>query len=127
MLDALGLVNDRNNEQICSDVFPTVTSPMRPYSNLPFFSSADQESHMGFYQADNSEHDSVNEFLKSVLIMEDEHSEGSKVQQTSTTLEVIHDRLGSEINNEVGILQVNYAHYVSQISIKESWINRLEC
>ena len=109
LLDVLGPFYDPKGEQIDSNGFPNITSPMRPYSNHPFFSNTDQESHLGFYQADYTEHDSMNEFLSSILSFPDEYSGGSNIQQISTPEVVIHSQSGSEVDTEV---QVDHIHII---------------
>lgn len=103
LLEALGAIYD-TEEQLVSNEFPSFSSPMRPYSDHPFVTSTDQESHMGFYQNDLIEHDSLDEFLNSILGNQDEYSEGSKVPPMSTT-EVTHSRCSSEVDTEVGLAQ----------------------
>jgi len=107
LLDALRPFYDPKDEQIDSNSFPNITSPMRPYSNHPFFGNSDQESHLGFYQADYTEHDPMKEFLNSILSNPGEFSGGSNVQQISTP-EVIHSRSSSEVDTEVGLAQVDH-------------------
>ncbi|XP_020240988.1 NAC domain-containing protein 62-like [Asparagus officinalis] len=101
LLDALRPFYDPKAEQIDSNGFPNITSPTQPYSNHPFIGSSDQKSHMGFYQPEYNENDSINEFLKSILITQDEYSEGSKVLQMSTA-GALHSHSGSEVDTEGG-------------------------
>ena len=110
LLDALGPFSDPKGERIDYNGFPNITSPMRPYSNHPFFGNTDQESHWGYYQADYTEHDSMNEFLNSILSNPDEFSGGSKVLQMSTPEVVIHSRSSSEVDTEVGLAQVDHIY-----------------
>lgn len=103
LLEALGSFYD-TKKQIDSNGFPSVSSPMRPYSNHPFFGSTDQDSHMGIHQNNHMEQDYLDEFLNSILSNQDECSGQSKVQKISTP-EVTHSRSSSDIDTEGGLAQ----------------------
>ncbi|KAJ6830917.1 NAC domain-containing protein 62-like [Iris pallida] len=105
LLEVLERFCDPQNEPKDSAGFPNVTSPILPYSEYPFFGNTDQESHMGFGQADYAKQDSMNDFLNSILSNHGEYcSGGLAVQQTSTT-EAMHSRSSSELDTEEGLVQ----------------------
>lgn len=104
LLEALGPFWD-SKEQIDSYGFPSISSPMRPYSNHPFFGSTEQEKRTGFCQTDCTENDSLDEFLNSILSNQDECSGASQQIMRMSATDVMHSRSSSEVDTEVGLAQ----------------------